>query len=686
MGSAVFATALAAALALTPSGCGAAAPEAPKSTAAAVPLTGGAAAETKVAANTASKPGPKKGRVVILGFDGVEPTIVDTMIAAGELPNLAKLKETGSYARLTSAIPPQSPSAWSSFTTCKSTGAHGVYDFVTREPARYRPKKGFGSFQIVELAEDGSVSKPAAFVPVRKGDSFWKVADQQGLKVAALNVPFAFPAEDLAEGCMLCGLGVVDIRGTDSTSFSFSDTYTAEEGVAGGVLIPLRFEGNTAKVTVPGARNPRGTYGTPDAFISAPLEFTVDRAANVVTIKSQAETLTVAQNEWSKWIEWTFEVSPKYTIKAISRFYVLEAGERVNVYMATLQFHPKEPYIQFSTPASYSGELMDRYGLYKTIGWNYDTHALRLNSLNEDGFLEDVKNTMAWHERLTLDEIDRKHHDMVIAAWTGPDRVSHMFWRFRDTKHPLYTEEGAAKYGRAVENTYLAMDATVGKVMERLEPDDLLMILSDHGFKSFRKGFNVNTWLVRNGYLSVIGQTDPATAATTKEQTFLSGFDWKKSKAYSVGLGSIFLNIKGREGQGIVDPAEADTLAREIRQKLLTMTDPETGEKVFDSIYTKDVFKGGATADAPDLQLGYADGFQSSKASVSGTAPQNLLDLNEDKWSGEHGSSDVANTPGIFFSNKKINTDKPVIIDLGVTALQHLGASVPADFEGKPLL
>lgn len=647
-----------------------------------------AARETQVAAAPAAKPtGQKKGRVVILGFDGVEPTIVDTMLAAGELPNLAKLRDNGSYHRLTSAIPPQSPSAWSSFTTCTSTGNHGVYDFVMRDPAKHQPRVGFGSTKHAELNPDGTVKTPVRFTGIRKGESFWKEADSQGFVCKALNVPFAFPADDMAQGCMLCGLGVTDIRATDSTFFSFSDGYDKQESVPGGMLFPLQFDGDVAKTSIPGARDSRVTsFSDPKAFVRADLEFTLDRPNKSVAVKTPSDTVTVKEGEWSEWVEWSFEVSPSYTVRAISRFYGMTIGERVNIYMACLQYHPKAPYMRFSTPESYAGELADRYGLFKTIGWSYDTKALSRDALSEDAFLEDVRNTMAFYERLTLDELTREDSDMVIAAWTGPDRVSHMFWRFRDPKHPLYTEEGAKKYGRAVEDTYVKMDQIVGNVMSKLGPDDLLMILSDHGFKSFRKGLNVNTWLVRNGYLTLKGQTDAATAFTTKEQNFMSGFDWSKTKAYSIGLGSIFLNLKDREGMGIVEPEDADALAAEIREKLLALTDPDTGEKVFDAIYTRDVFKGDSAENAPDLQLGYADGYQSSKATVSGSAPEPIFDINDDKWSGEHASSDVAKTPGIFFSNKKINTEQPAIVDLGVTALTYLGGRVPERYEGKPLL
>jgi predicted AlkP superfamily phosphohydrolase/phosphomutase len=682
-------TALGIAIAIAVVGCGGETPsEAPSATPApaalaAAPAKPGSAAEAPAPAASVTKEakypaGTKKGRVVILGFDGVEPTIVDAMFAANELPNLAKLRDEGSYKRLTSAIPPQSPSAWSSFMTCKGTGAHGIYDFIVRDPSRPAPKPGFGSSEHVKLGADGAVVQPARFVGYRKGETFWKEADAQGLKCTSLMVPFAFPADDLAQGHMLCGLGVQDIRGTDSTFFSFSDTYAKQEAVSGGILFPLAFERDTAKLTIPGARQ------APSKYVDVPIEFTVDRAAHKVTIKTPGETVTAAKDEWSKWVRWSFDLSPKYSVKTISRFYVLDAGEHMNVYMACFQYDPKAPYIRFSTPETFSGELEDRYGLYKTIGWNYDTHALRKDALTDDAFLGDVATTMAWHERLMLDELDRGG-DMLLAAWTGPDRVSHMFWRFRDRKHPLYTEEGAKKYGHAVEDTYKKMDEIVGKTIAKLAPDDLLMILSDHGFKSYRKSLNVNTWLIRNGYLTVTGQTDPATASTKKD-SFLGEFDWSKSKAYSVGLGAIFLNLKGREGSGIVEKAGADKLVAEIREKLLAINDPDTGDKVFDAIYTSEVFKGESAANAPDLQLGYADGYQSSKTTAMGSAPEALFEVNDDKWSGEHASSDTAKTPGIFFANKKIKTDTPRIIDLGVTALQYLGASVPADFEGEPLL
>lgn len=629
-----------------------------------------------------AQPADARGRVIILGFDGVDPGIAGEMIAAGELPNLANVKEQGAFQPLISSNPPQSPTAWSNFATCRTPVNHGIYDFLRRNPANYFPAPGFGLLKQPELAPDGALAKAAQYLNYRKGDSFWKAASGQGARVKALIVPFAYPAEDLCGDCrQLCGLDVPDIRGTQSTYFALSEDFPAEERVAGGIRLPIKFNGDTAAVSVPGIAIPgkRGEYA------QAPVTITADRAAKSIKIEVQGVAVTLKEGEWSQWMEWSFALSPKYSVRATSRFHLMQADSPIRLYMTCLQIHPREPMTPISTPASYAAELADRYGFFKTIGWVCDTKALQKEDMTDDMFLDDAKRTMEWNRQLTLDEIDRGNFELLIAAWTETDRVSHMFWRFRDPKHPLYTADGAAKYGQAVEDTYRVMDNIVGDVTKRLQPNDLLMIISDHGFHSFRTGFSVNTWLVRNGYLSIKGQTDSATSFTTEDQKYLQGFDWSRTKAYGLGLGMIFVNLKGREGQGIVAREEAPALLEELRTKLMAVTDPATGDRVFREVYVNVDPKGESVQEAPDIQLGYAEGYQTDKASASGAAPKDVFSPNDDKWSGEHASSDVAFTPGILFANKAVNGE-PTLLDIGVTALQFLGLNVPASFEGKGLL
>ncbi len=625
------------------------------------------------------------GRVVILGFDGADPHVVDDMIRAGELPNLAKLKTSGSYQPLGSSSPPQSPTAWSSFSTCKTPLNHGIYDFLKRNPKTYFPAPGFGRLSHAELDGSGALKTPAQYISNRQGDSFWKVASDQGLKVKSLLVPFAYPADELSDECrMLCGLDVPDIRGTQSTYFALSTEFTAPESVPGGQRLPLNLSNGNGVVQIPGIRKP----GTAD-YVEVPLNVSVDGAAKSVALTVQGETVTLKAGEWSDWVSWDFALSPAFSVKAISRYFATEVGDTTRIYMTCLQFHPEAPYTAISSPSSYAAELVKRGGLYKTIGWAYDTKALERDDMSEAMFLEDVQRTMSWREQLVLDEIDAGNFDLLVCAWTGTDRVAHMFWGYRDPKHPLYSKAMFEKYGRVVEDTYMKMDSIVGNVMTRLEDDDLLMVMSDHGFHSFRKGFSVNTWLVRNGYLAVRGKPDADTAYTDVKFMYDRAtrgytYDWSKTKAYGLGLGMIFLNRQGREKEGIVGEGDVAALIEEIKTKLLAEKDPETGEPVFRAIYTNADPKGAATEDAPDLQLGYAEGYQTDKASAAGAAPQDLFSVNDNKWSGEHASSDHEFTSGILFSNRPLKTGA-TLLDLGVTALETLQVKVPADFEGKSL-
>lgn len=619
-------------------------------------------------------------RVIILGFDGVDPDIVQTMMDNGELPNLKQLAAVGTFKPLASSNPPQSPTAWSSFSTCRTPLNHGIFDFLKRNPENYFPGVGFGRTKRPDLAPDGSLAQAPAYESNRKGETFWKVASDQGLKVKSLVVPFAYPNEDLGDGsCQLCGLDVQDIRGTQSTYFAFSEDFAKEESIAGGMRIPLRFDGNATTVNVPGIAIPNTR---PAQYVKVPVSITIDRANKKAAIEIQDQAVTIEEGKWSEWLEWTFDLSPKYQVRAISRFVLMQAQEHTRLYMTCLQYHPRDPMVPISTPTKYAADLADRYGLYKTIGWSYDTKALQQDDMTEVMFLEDVQRTMAWREQLVLDEIDRGNFDLLVGAWTSTDRVSHMFWAYRDPKHPLYTKEMADKFGTVIEDTYKKMDQIVGRVMERLQPDDLLMLMSDHGFHSFRYGFSVNTWLARNGYLGIKNQADPKTAYTDKK--YLLDFDWSRTKAYGLGLGMIFLNRAGRERDGIVTEAEAPALLSEMKEKLLSEVDPNTGENIFRNVYVYENPTGEAAADAPDIQLGYAEGYQTTKASAAGAAPQKMIEPNLNKWSGEHASSDTAFTSGIFFANKSIDKD-PGLRDLGITALSYLGANVPDSFEGKNL-
>lgn len=626
-----------------------------------------------------------KRRVILLGFDGAESRIVKNMMEAEKLPNLSKIMGQGGFHKLTSTIPPQSPTAWSSFATCKNPGQHGIYDFLRRDPSKYLPGVALGFVHAPQFDEDGNIKQLPYFETFRKGKTFWDIADDQGISCKVLNMPYSFPTDDLKNGLMLSGLGVPDIRGAESIFFAFSDKFTDEElkeSIPGGIRIKLNFQDSKAQVKLPALRNPRNKR----EFIEAAITFTADRTKNKITIQiPEYNNIEITQGNWSDWVEWNFPITDKYSVKAISKFFAKQVSDSIFIYMTCLQFHPRYPYIPFTSPYKYSEELANRYGLYKTIGWNYDTHALRQDVLTEDVFLDDVRQTMAWHERLMLDELNKEDGwQLLMAMWMATDRVAHLFWRFRDPQHPEYDPEKAKIYGEALEETYLIMDRIIGNAIKSIREDDWLIIMSDHGFNTYRRGFNLGTWLIREGYLVVEGQTDKEKAYN--DQAFLLGYDWKKSKAYALGLGSIYLNLEGRERDGTVKKEKAKELREEIRSKLLSVVDPQTGKQIVSNVYSCDDFRGESIEHAPDLILGYYEGYQSTKASAKGTSPKSLFEDNKDKWSGDHVATDYKLIPGVFITNKKINNDTPHLQDLGVSILSYLGLQVSDDLEGKNII
>lgn len=627
-----------------------------------------------------------RGRFVVLGFDGMEPSIVEEMMAAGDLPHLAALRDAGVFGRLGSTIPPQSPVAWSTFATCKNPGGHNIFDFIRRDPAGASgpvPYVGTGKVEHVRLNADGSLAALPVAESYRRGESFWSVADAQGRRCRILNVPFAFPPDPLKHGTMLCALGVPDLRGTTSTYFSLAEGFSEaelRESVSGGQRLALVFDGrDEARVAVPGPRDTRHAFGAPDTFTTTDMNLTVNRKDRRGTASVGGSTIDLKEGEWSAWLAWEFRMSASYTVRAITRLFPLELGDRVRLYMTCQQYHPEAPYAPFTAPSEFAADLADRYGLYKTVGWAYDTHALRGGDLGEDAFLADVRQTMAWRERLTLDEMDRGEFDVLVSAWTATDRVGHMFWRFRDERHPLYAPEGARRYGQALEETYRIADRIIGNVRARLREDDVLLVMSDHGFTTWRTGFNVNRWLVDQGYMKI---ANPEQA----KRGFLMGVDWRATQAYSVGLSSMYLNLDGRERQGVVGRDRAEALIAEVRDKLRAVTDPATGQPVFSNVYTRSAYSGPAMDEAPDLSFGYALGYQSGKACALGGVPDALFEANADKWSGEHAASDAAELPGLLACNRRIENTTPHIRDLGVTVLRHLGCDVPSDFEGNSIL
>jgi predicted AlkP superfamily phosphohydrolase/phosphomutase len=527
----------------------------------------------------------------------------------------------------------------------------------------------------------------------RQGATFWETAGEAGVRSTIVRVPATFPAAPYPGGHLLSGLGVPDIRGTFGT-FTLYTTEALPEKVdenteMGGKIIQVSLLDGATDTYVFGPRN--RVFDEPPEILP-PLHLQVNREGEVpsVTVRVGNEEQTMELHQWSDWVGIEFELSPLVKLYGIARFFFV-SSEPFALYMSPINLDPHESPLSISQPPAWSGELADRFGDYKTLGWAVDTWALNELRIDEKTFLEDAYFTDGKYAEMMRGLLDEGDFRLYVQVYAATDRVAHVFWRLIDPSHPAYDPVLAAEYGNAIRDMYVFMDDVVGQALERLGPDDLLLICSDHGFHTWHKAVNYNTWLVRRGYM-VLKNNSPDPEKKLEDLfgqgQFWPNVDWKRTKAYALGLGDIYLNVKGREAQGIVEPGEEyERIRDQLIRDLEAWTDPETGDHPVRRVYRReDVYRDFDPDLIPDLLAGNGPKYRVSWQTSLGGIPPELIQINDRKWSGDHCSFDAEITAGVFFSNRVLDAEGASIVDLCPTILEALGLPVPEGLDGKTLL
>jgi predicted AlkP superfamily phosphohydrolase/phosphomutase len=657
-------------------------------------------------------------RVVVMGFDGMDPTLARRLMDEGKLPNLKRLADTGHFSTLGSTQPSESPTAWSSFATGVNPGKHNIYDFLVRDFDTYMPDLGMVKREPPRFLWGLIPTRKPKLTSTRGGTSFWVHAGRDGVRSVVLTVPVTFPPEEVPHGSLLAGLPLPDVRGTVGTFYYWAtDLSSFEEGNTefGGFLKRLLFEGGVAQTVLKGPESPvlrqeeaaLREKRAADAPLSTAEQQRLDELATgkdinlpvtvrwsegsgQAEIEVQGQKLTLKAGQWSGWVPLTFKVNVLLSVKGMTQFHVVRADRELQIYASPVNLDPRDPPIPISKPDDYAEEIADDLGLYRTLGWAESADkALNEGRLDEATFLYDSEKAMEDRERIIMAALEKGDWDLFVAAIETTDRVSHMMWRLIDPRHPMYEAELASKYGDAIEKVYRRADAYVGRMVEKMPPDAVFMVMSDHGFHSFRRSVNLNTWLVQNGYMVFEGQQSgtKTLADLFGRGKFWEGVDWSRTRAYAVGLGQIYFNLRGREGQGIVSAgAEYAALQKEIGDKLVQLTDPETGERVMSAVYRRDdMYKGEYLQFAPDLQVGFNDGYRVGWQDTLGGIQRSVVENNNRKWSGDHCATAAEISGGVLFANRKLARADPQITDLAPSILKLLGVALPGDLDGQPL-
>jgi len=605
-------------------------------------------------AGCGSEPEPAEQRVVILGFDGMDPVLAQRWMDEGKLPNFSRLAESGHFQPLGTSNPPQSPVAWSDFATGEHAGAHGIFDFLRRDPETYGPQ-----FSISEnIPPESHLELFGLSIPLdegqvlnrRQGVPFWTEAEQQGKRASVLRVPVTYPPDDIHR--MLSGMGVPDLLGTQGTYTFYTTTRMQNSGSSTRVVRVRPGRDGTIESVLEGPPDPLRVEAEP---MQAPLTIAPAEPGARITL-GDVET-ELLPGEWSDWVRVKFDVTGPVNVTGTVRMLLVQDYPRPRLYVSPIQIDPVSPAVPISSPPEYAAELAERIGLYHTIGMPEETWSLNEEHISDAAWLEMEKTILAEREAMWYDTLDRNDSELVVGVFVQTDRVSHMFYRGLDPEHPRF-EDTLPEHRDSIEWIYTEADRILGETMDRLAPEDELLVISDHGFAPFRKAVHLNRWLTDSGYLVLEeGQSE--------SDVVFSSVDWSRSRAYALGLNGVFINRAGRESQGIVEDDEVQALKRELASALESWNEAETGDsvvrRVFDGL---EIYPGAEDNDeTPDLVVGYQRGYRASWQTTLGAVPGALIEPNAQKWSGDH-CIDPHLVPGVLFSTFKPDRDVLSIKDV----------------------
>jgi len=618
-------------------------------------------------------------RLIIVGLDGQDPQLTERFMKEGKLPNFSKLADRGCYRRLRTTFPSLSPTAWSSFATGTDPAKHNIFDFLGRDTRTYLP--------VLSSAHIGDVEKFLKIgkyrIPLRKPElrllrkskPSWTILGEHEIWSTVLRVPITFPPEEF-HGAQLSAMCTPDLLGSQGTFFLYTTRPADTKFKEGGIRVALPAGGDRFQTSVKGPEN-AFLEGKPP--LEVPMTIALDRAARRARVQLDGTAVDLKEKELSDWITLSFKAAPAIKVSANCRMMITEMDEHFSLYVTPLNIDPENPAMPISHPSYYATYLAKRIGPYCTLGLAEDTWALNEGVIDDATFLKQAYDIDREREQMFFVALDRLRKGTLTCVFDGVDRIQHMFWRYFEKGHPAARSASGSEHADAIEKVYRHSDDLVGKVMARLRRDDMLMVVSDHGFASFRRGVNLNAWLLSKGWLALKEGGD-GTAEWLRE------VDWSRTKAYALGLTGMFLNIEGREGKGIVKPGEdAARVKAELMAALKGLRDTGTGETAVNEAFdTAKLYSGPYLPNAPDLIIGFNAGYRTSWDGATGVVSGPVFEDNTKAWSGDH-CIDPRLVPGVLFASRKIDRKDPALVDIAPTVLRLFGIDPPAHMDGKPL-
>jgi predicted AlkP superfamily phosphohydrolase/phosphomutase len=618
-------------------------------------------------------------RVVILGLDGMDHRLCERLLKEGKLPNLAAMRDEGCFRPLGSTVPPISPVAWSTFQTGVNPGKHNIFDFLTPDQRTYRAK--LSSVEIRPPRRSLRIGRyhfPLGKADVRllrKSQPFWNVLGKYGIFSCIQRVPITFPPEKL-RGVLLSAMCVPDLRGTQGM-FSYYTTRAAGDGEKiGGEVRHVRRDGDFIQAELIGPQNP--LLPEPEV-LRIPFRVRIIDS-NRATLQIDGVRHELQRGVYSEWLRVRFRAAPGVKLNGLCKFLLLSSEPVFGLYVTPINIDPERPVMPVGYPSVYSVYLAKKQGPFATLGLAEDTWALNEHVIDDDQFIQQCLDMDREREEMFFDALEKVPRGLIACVFDGTDRLQHTFWRDIEEEHPARPAEEVLRTRNVIEDLYRRMDDLVGRTASRCKREHtLVLVISDHGFGPFRRGVDLNRWLQQNGYLKL--------HEGRGREDYLAGVDWTQTRAFAIGLAGIYINLKDKYAQGIVDsPGESDRLREEIVDRLSALVDPENGASAVKRVYIASRFyKGPYRENGPDLIVGYQRGYRVSWETAIGRTSEDVFHSNTKAWSGDH-CVDPSLVPGVLFCNHPLESEHPRLIDIGPTVLSLFGVPVPEYMDGKPLV
>lgn len=514
-------------------------------------------------------------KMILMGLDGACPDIVNAEIAAGRLPHFKRLRNTGVSADNLPFPSSVTPGNWTSIASGAKPWRHGISDFCMHMPGK-------------PLSEMHMVFKKDSFNSVQL---VWDAFASRGRRAATMSFPGALPQTEPLH--LAIGNSGEPAENADPWTIAPSRalvtgcTPTGPYGWQEHETVELMPVGSPQPMTgfvtrwrinfdVKGSN--RGYGGTHDFTLY--LGTHADGPGAILRDGNRFHVLRLCQ--WSPWLERPFSrdaamlqkwtQTPLHPGPVVGEFRFRLSRLDLNSGVLLLYISTVYPKYDFSSQREVTRALRDTYGPYSD---NLVIGRLLMEWLDPEGFRDEFRLQGIWQAHAALELVNRRGFDCVLSKWHAFDKFYHFFMHRIDPAAPGFDPAQAGHYEYLHRILLSIADEMVGILLDGLQPDTSLVVISDHGLMASRRCAWVNRYLAKNGFIAFRTGEDGQPAV-----------DWSRTRAYVSSFLLLNVNLKGRDPEGIVEPGpEYEETKRVLITLLRDWKDPANGQHVMSDVF-----------------------------------------------------------------------------------------------------